>query len=114
MTSLYGFASRLSGCLAGLCAVLALLATPSSARADTYSDCIACCSGHDLSGQEYSDCFGNCMSTGGQCNLSSICDNTCSGSYNQCGDGTCDKKNGCDAYTCKIIVLVKQCECNRN
>lgn len=34
MTALYSFASKLCGSLAGVCAILAVLATPSSALAD--------------------------------------------------------------------------------
>ena len=63
MSGLYGFASRLSGCMAGLCAVLALLALPSPSQADTYSDCMTICSVY--TNQDFSECMGNCMSGAG-------------------------------------------------
>lgn len=106
MSGLYGFASRLSGCMAGLCAVLALLALPSPSQADTYSDCMTICSVY--TNQDFSECMGNCMSGAGPCDV------TCSGSYNQCGTGTCNAKKGCDRYKCKLILTAKQCECNTN
>lgn len=74
MTRLYDFASRLSGCLAGVCAVLALLATPSSARADDLSDCQQCCEGQDPEhGAIYDECVTQCMQGAGACGFAAQC-----------------------------------------
>jgi hypothetical protein len=106
MPRYYGSMSLVSGWLSGMFAVLALLAAE-PARADDLSECQALCS--QYTNQDYSMCVGNCM------NGATICDLTCSGSYPKCGDGTCDtNKKGCEAYKCKLILLAKQCECNRN
>ena len=67
MSGLYGFASRLSGCMAGLCAVLALLALPSRSQADTLSDCQACCQGKGFVDQQLSECVGYCIQGSGPC-----------------------------------------------
>ncbi|HEY1487875.1 MAG TPA: hypothetical protein VGF84_17345, partial [Micromonosporaceae bacterium] len=67
MNRLYRWAGQLSGCLAGVCAVLALLATPSSARADMLSNCNACCANMYTDGEQISLCVGQCMSDSGAC-----------------------------------------------
>jgi hypothetical protein len=114
MLGLYGFAARLSGCMAGLCAVLALLAMPSSARADLYSDCQAQCAG--LSGQELDTCMANCLNAApydctNNC-TSPFCPGTqanpcklygCGGDNGKCGDNKCvcyGTKSG-QMYDCK-------------
>ena len=73
MSAIYGFASRLSGCMAGLCAILALLALPSPSRADTLSDCQACCREKGFVDQELSACVGNCMQGSGSCAAAPSC-----------------------------------------
>lgn len=63
MTKLYGLASRLSWWACGMCAVFAILAVPSTARADDASDCTMLCMG--LPPMEYSACFSECLDKGG-------------------------------------------------
>ena len=113
MSGLYGFASRLSGCMAGLCAILALLALPSRSQADMASDCQACCRSQGFVDQQLSECVGFCMQGSGPCGGASAmaCDVTCTGSYPLCGNGKCNAKAACNNYSCLIKVNIKQCEC---
>ena len=113
MTAIYGFGAKLSGCLAGVCAVLALLATPSSARADQFSDCMTFCQDLGLTGQDFSKCMGDCLV--GQCS-NMTCNLTCSGSFPQCGTGTCSTgTQACPSCSCMLIMIggvAKFCECH--
>ena len=84
MSGLYGFASRLSGCMAGLCAILSLLALPSPSQADTLSDCQACCQNLGLTGYQYEHCMDGCM----------IGQGPCAANPPNCGTGNPD----CDTY----------------
>jgi len=43
MVALFGFLSRMTGSFAALCAILALLATPSGVFADDAEACRNCC-----------------------------------------------------------------------
>ena len=94
MSAIYGFASRLSGCLAGLCAILALLALPSGAQADTASDCTACCQSKGFTDQQLSECVGFCMQGSGPCALAGQC------------PSKADAKGKCDG----CVAPGKQCE----
>jgi hypothetical protein len=104
MRTFLGLASRLCGCLAGLCAILALLAAPSTVRADQMSDCQACCGGLGLTGQEYQNCVYGCMSGYGECAGPSCtkCTTNCVGQP----DGTLCKVNGKNEIGCSA-----SCEC---
>jgi len=110
MVAIYGVLSRFSGCVAGLCAVLALLATPAAARADL-AGCEACCQG--FQNEEYSECVGDCMASGGTCNFQASCANPCgAGEYPLCGNGKCDKiLPDCSKHSCKLTADSKFCEC---
>ena len=104
MVALYGFLSRLSGCMAGVCAVLALLAVPAIGRADDACDC------QDLIGDPmaYTDCVNHCNGT-----ITYDCTNKCSSPFcpgvqaNPCrnygcsGDNEKCKDNGCACYGTK-------------
>ena len=112
MIALYGFLSRISGCMAGVCAVLAVLATPSSGRADDASQCSSCCMSQNPDPMAFTECYQQCMEGSGSCALVMACDVTCRGSYPQCGVGKCDAMTpACDNHSCKIIVIIQQCEC---
>jgi hypothetical protein len=84
MSRLYSFAARFSGCMAGLCAVLAVLAVPSSARADDPT-CQSCCYNIDPSmGYMYNQCMSECALGQGPCGIfgcNSFCAIVC-GPYN--------------------------------
>ena len=96
MSAIYGFASRLSGCMAGLCAILALLALPSPSRADTLSDCQACCREKGFVDQELSACVGNCMQGSGPCAVA-----PCSTYNKSCAPNVPnDTKEECMGRTC--------------
>ena len=111
MTRFYDFLSKLSGCLALVCAILAVLATPSSARADDLSYCESVCSAYQ--NQDYSLCVGDCMNNSFGVCPQSTCSNTCAGSKPKCGTGTCDKVQACvDAKcACKPTDDYQFCEC---
>jgi hypothetical protein len=115
MSRVYKFGAGLSGCLAGVCAVLALLATPSAAQADQLSDCMAFCQG--LSGQQNSMCMGACMAGGpgtAACpwKPSRPCDIDCFFAP-ACGIGTCRNNAQCTNCTCKVYSWPQgiNCEC---
>ena len=77
MMRLLDFASKLSGCLAGVCAILAVLATPSSAWADDLTDCQNCCAQTYTWGSiEWNECASQCMQGGGQCGIL-LCNTYC-------------------------------------
>ena len=111
MIALYGFLSRISGCMAGVCAVLAVLATPSSGRADDASQCSSCCMSQNPDPMAFTECYQQCMEGSGSCALVMACDVTCTGSYPLCGNGKCNAKAACNNYSCLIKVNIKQCEC---
>ena len=77
MIALYGFLSRISGCMAGVCAVLALLATPSSGRADDASECTSCCTSLNPDPMAVVACYGQCMEGSGPCASVFGCNSTC-------------------------------------
>lgn len=63
----YRMACQLSACSAALCAVLALLASPMTARADYSADCMACCTAQGLTGPDLLQCVGQCSMGVGSC-----------------------------------------------
>jgi|SRR6185437_1173596 len=96
MNGFYRFGAKLTGCLAGIFAVLALLATPSMSQADQYSDCLEACSG--FTGNDRSMCMGQCMSNPGFCVRSAwpnCTDRTCY-LYGTCKEWVDDNGNTCD------------------
>lgn len=116
MSGLYGFASRLSGCMAGLCAVLALLALPSRSQADTLSDCQACCQSKGFTNQALSECVGNCMQGSGECAQAPNCskgngdcfmfeEDTCKLAFQ------CNKNKACGCAWAKPAGLPSSCFC---
>ena len=112
MSAIYGFASRLSGCMAGLCAILALLALPSPSRADTLSDCQACCREKGFVDQQLSECVGYCMQGSGPCSIASQCPGIeKNGVYQGCvAAGIVCQLPG-KASTCGNSVNGKHCTC---
>ena len=116
MSGLYGFASRLSGCMAGLCAVLSLLALPSRSQADTLSDCQACCQGKGFVDQQLSECVGYCMQGSGPC---AVAVTACSGAACQSPTGACTtacnqqscNEGGKNPATAKCNSVTSGCRC---
>jgi hypothetical protein len=112
MTGLYVFGARLSGCLAGVCAVLALLAMPSSARADQVQECQKCCTGKGFSGTDYSNCVGWCMQGGGDCGAQYTCpSNVKDGKYLGCTDPGKQCNYGDKLGSCGDAPLGSACTC---
>lgn len=123
MSNLFGLSSRVSWCLALACAVLALLSAPGTARADDCQygtwTCTLCGMTADptLCAQQ---CDGQCGGPGGGgdgggTGIGNACDTDCAASYNQCGNGKCDKLSmSCKNYRCLIKLFIKQCECDPN
>jgi hypothetical protein len=114
MTRLYGFMARLSGCLAGLCAALVLMASP-AAKADDYDDCVTGCFAQYGDGPEYSSCVTQCVLANGCPN--STCRNPCSqAEYPNCSSGQCNKTTECSNAGCKCVETqlgkIKTCECS--
>ena len=113
MSGLYGFASRLSGCMAGLCAILALLALPSRSQADSLSACQACCQSKGFVDQQLSECVGYCMQGSGPCALvgqAFICPNPIS---NSCPINN-GNKAGCPGTACSTKNSYCGCVYNNN
>lgn len=113
MTRLFDFASKLSGCLALVCALLAVLPTPSSARADDLTDCQNCCAQTYTWGSiEWNECVSQCRQGVGSCAAAS-----CSANDFQCAPNTqgdtqeaCDGRT-CDGFTCGCQFDSVHCHC---
>lgn len=106
--TIYRMACQMSVCSAVLCAVLALLASPLTARADYSPDCMACCSAQGLTGPALLQCVGQCsMGTGSCATAASKCPGT---PGNPCGvnDGN---EAGCNGISCTDPVTMKACDC---
>ena len=72
----FNFASKLCGSLAGVCAILAVLAVPSTAWADDLTECQDCCAGQidpEMDPAGYNDCVNSCMQGTGACGFASQC-----------------------------------------
>ena len=63
MASLLNFASKCSWMACGLCAVLAILSVPQSARADDLDDCYLGCAGKDIMSGDWQACIDDCIAT---------------------------------------------------
>lgn len=101
MTRVYDFAAKLSGSLALVCAILAVLATPSSARADDLTNCQNCCAQTYTWGSiEWNSCVSTCMQGAGSCAAANRCD----------GDDACS--NGCISEDVKDCGIAKG-QCNK-
>ena len=102
MTRLLDLASKLSGCLAGVCAILAVLSTASSARADDLG-CDNCCAQTYTWGSiEWNECVSRCMQGAGPCAAASQCP-TAKGPIGQaagCVNGGAQCTVGGNAGTC--------------
>lgn len=110
MSQLYGFAARFSGCMAGLCAVLALLATPSSSQADDASNCLACCTDRGPLG--YAECYDQCMQGSGPCAIAVDCKECACDRAPTCADDFCANKDGCKTgCNCKDVPNTSFCNC---
>ncbi len=98
MTTFYTLGARLSGMAAVVCAVLAVLAHPGTARADP-GGCYEYCSAlydpnTDLNG--LMACMTTCQQAGGKCGGNS-CSKDCvdKGSAGNCGAKLCNSGGGC-------------------
>jgi hypothetical protein len=120
MTRLFDLAAKCSGCLAGVCAILALLATPSLAWADDTADCYSYCSSlfdPYTDNPDFQDCIGSCTAAGSAGCSQSGCSVTCgAGTFPACGNGACNKIQACVDAGCKCTLIYindvpKYCEC---
>jgi hypothetical protein len=117
MTSFYHFAARLCGSLALLCAILAVLASPSQVWADDLSECQTCCETTQPPGtpEELQDCINQCMQGAGPCGYVTTlnCKNDCVCDLSPCGDDICQNVAGCStSCVCKDKVGGR-CECDK-
>ena len=126
MMRLLDFASKLSGSLALVCAILAVLSTASSARADDLG-CDNCCAQTYTWGSiEWNECVSQCRQGAGPCAAASgpggpgcpwspdrPCDNMCSQSPNCLGDNLCKSNGTCTNCVCRTYQWPQgsNCEC---
>jgi len=93
MANLFGLASRCSMLASAMCALLAMLAVPGSAKADDYEDCMAACEQYDHNDPMYLICQGNCTIGATDCKPG----NTDCDTYKNKGDCEPGFNNKCNA-----------------
>jgi len=108
VTTFYALAARLSGIAAVVCAVLALLSSPTLSRADEY-DCWQMCELNHPPATDYDGymtCSAECSIQGTQCPS-----NVQNGKYVNCVNPGLACMNGTKASTCQDGTV--ECHCPR-